>query len=192
MRAFVDESSRCVRCCLRLDRCLCADIPHVDLPYHVAIVRHTLEARKRSNTGRLAARALCNSSLHVHGAKQEILGAAGLVTAGSWLLFPEGPPAVEPPSLMPNRIIVLDATWSQARRMRQRIAALRGLPVLHVQQPDTPTLRLRYPPRRGALSTLEAITAAVALLSGEECAHPLRTLYHLAVERFAVHQRRTT
>src|SRR5688572_33406711 len=94
--------------------CLCADLPVVATRTRIVIVRHHTERWRSSNSGRLAHLALPNSEIVEHGG---IGGVAVLpVLADTWLLFPEGTPAlrVETP---PAQLVVLDATWSQARRM---------------------------------------------------------------------------
>src|SRR5690349_17158136 len=106
---------RCPRCLLQQRVCLCAEIPTVITRTRVVIVRHHLEQYRSSNSGRLANLALPNSVIVDHG------GARGLAVlpplSGAWLLFPEGEPTVVAPSPPPEQLVVLDATWSQARRM---------------------------------------------------------------------------
>jgi DTW domain-containing protein YfiP len=86
---------------------------------------------------------------------------------------------------------VLDGSWSLARRMFLHIEELRGLPILSLPPPKIAPQRLRKPPREDGMSTLEAISAAVKLLEGEEVARPLDELFEQMVERvLAVRGRR--
>ncbi len=148
------------------------------------IVRHAQERAKSSNTGRLAALALTRATLLDHGAPEAPLDAASLAGPGSWLLFPEGPPRAAPPNPPPQRLIVLDGTWHQARRMRQRITALRGLPVLALP-PGDDRPRMRRAPRTGHMATIEAVAAALDLLGEPAEAAALLALYDLVVDRTA-------
>ena len=167
---------RCERCYLQQHLCLCAEVPDVATRTRIVIVRHRLEKFRSSNTGRLAHLALSNSEIVEQGAAIPPL-------AGAWLLFPEGEPIAATPVPPPAQLVVLDATWSQARRMYRKLAALRGLPILRLPDAPMPVARLRESPGPGRVSTIEAIARALRLLEGDAAAAPLERLFELAVER---------
>jgi DTW domain-containing protein YfiP len=149
----------------------------------IVIVRHHLERWRSSNSGRLAHFALPNSEIVDHGG---IGGMAMLPPLnGAWLLFPEGEPRRSPPSPPPAQLVVLDATWSQARRMYRKLAGLRGLPLLRLPDAPVPAARLRESPAPGRVSTIEAIASALRLLEGEAAAAALEALFAVAVNRAA-------
>ena len=164
------RAPRCSRCLLLQRVCLCAAIPTVITRTRIVIVRHHLERWRSSNSGRLAHLALPNSEIVEHGGRT-----AGELPPldGAWLVFPEGEPVTAAPVPPPRQLVVLDATWSQARRMYRKLAALRGLPVL----------RLPESPAPDRVSTIEAIARALRLLEGDAAAAPLEALFALAVER---------
>lgn len=172
---------RCDRCLLQY--CLCAEIPSLPTQTRVVIVRHHREIFRGSNTGRLAHLALPNSELVDHGVE----GAPARLPSldGAWLVFPEGPVAEAPIVPAPRAVVVLDATWSQARRMFRKIPALRGLPLLRLPDAPMPAHRLRESPAPGMVSTIEAIARALRLLEGEGAAAPLERLFEVAVARMA-------
>jgi DTW domain-containing protein YfiP len=143
-----------------------------------------VEIGKKSNTGRLAMLALANSRLLTYGAPAGTLDLDLLSEPGTWLLFPDGPPA-PPDAPAPRQLVVLDANWSQARRMTQRLPALRTLPRLVLPPPEPGMLRLREPSHPAGMSTLDAMARAVALLEGPEVAAPLERLAALRVQRIA-------
>ncbi len=160
---------------------MCAHIPTVTTATQVIIVRHHSEHDRASNTGRLAHRALPNSVVVEHGAP-------GLPTVlppleGAWVLYPGAEPRTTAPVPPPKQLIVLDATWSQARKMFQKLAVLRGLPLLALPIAPMPVARLRASPGPGQVSTIEAIARALRLLEGEAAAAPLEDLFSLAVAR---------
>jgi DTW domain-containing protein YfiP len=175
---------RCARCNLPPHLCLCADIPRVETRTRLLVLQHMVEARKKSNTGQLAVLALAHSRLLTYGAPDEPLDTSVLAEPGTWLLFPDGPPA-PPDAPVPRQLVVVDASWSQARRMTQRIAALRALPRLVLPPPTPGMLRLRDPTHPSGMSTLDAIARAVAVLEGPEAAAPLERLAALRVQRIA-------
>lgn len=163
--------------------CLCAAIPTIVTRTRIVIVRHHLERWRSSNSGRLAHLALPNSEIVEHGGAT---GAAALPPlGGAWLVFPEGEPTVAAPVPPPRQLVVLDATWSQARRMYRKLDAVRGLPILRLPDAPMPAARLRESPAPGRVSTIEAIARALRLVEGDAAAAPLEELFALAVARAA-------
>ena len=138
----------------------------------VVFLRHASERHRLTNTGHWAALALEGSAVLEQGLPGEPLDASALATPGTWVLYPSPhpPPPGTPP---PVRLVVPDGTWSQARRMVQRIPALRALPRLPLPAP--PAVRLRRPVA-GGMSTLEAVVAALRALDEPEAAAALDRL----------------
>jgi DTW domain-containing protein YfiP len=169
--------TRCLRC--RLRSCRCDAIPRVQTRTRLVIVRHAAERTKPTNTAHFARLALPDCQLIEYGAEEAALDESALAGDDAWVLFPDGDRA-PPAGARPARLIILDGSWSQARRMRQRIRALRGLPFLSL--PARPgRLRLRRPHDPSGMSTLEAIAGAVALLEGPAVAEPLDRFHDLIV-----------
>ncbi len=163
--------------------CLCAQIPTIATRTRIVIVRHHLERHRSSNSGRLAHFALPNSEILDHGVEGRPAEIPAL--PGAWLLYPEGEPTVVRPEPPPETLIVLDATWSQARRMYRKLGALRGRPMLRLPDEAVPAARMRESPGEGRVSTIEAIARALRLLEGDAVAAPLEALFAVAVERAA-------
>jgi DTW domain-containing protein YfiP len=172
-------TDRCPRCLLQRRVCLCAEVPVVATRTRIVIVRHHLERWRSSNSGRLAHLAMPNSEVVDHGGE---LGLAVLPPLeGGCLLFPQGEP-VRVPDPVPRTLVVLDATWSQARRMYRKLEGLRGLPVWRLPEAP-PAARMREAPSPDRVSTLEAIAHALRALEGDDVAAPLERLFALAVDR---------
>lgn len=149
-------------------------MPRVDTAFDVTVIRHQHEHHRSSNTGRLAALAMPRCEL-VEYPWRDASAAPSFDEPGTWLLFPEhGRPAPAPGQV--RRLVVLDATWSQARRMRQRIAALRGLPTFALPE-AAPRARMREAPSPSHMATLEAIAAALAAQGDRAAADALLALY---------------
>jgi DTW domain-containing protein YfiP len=143
----------------------------------VVLIQHLLEQTERSNTGRHALGVLENLELRVFGLKDSPLKVDDL--SGAWLLWP-GEPAVDlatpPPSL-----VVLDGSWSQARKMMQRVPELRSLRRFSLQAPEGRQSLRASPP--GGMSTLESIAEALALLEGEAMAQPVREAHEALIRK---------
>src|SRR5664280_3841473 len=83
----------------------------------------------------------------------------------------------------PDRVVVIDATWQQARRLYSSMPVLWTLPRLVLPEPTRSRDRLREQHRSDGMSTIEAVAAAVAKIEGIETARPLEKLYDELVRR---------
>lgn len=177
---------QCPRCLLRQELCLCAEIPRLETRTEVVIVRHVAERWRSSNTGRLAAFAIAGASLIDHGERgvEAVLAPA----PNTWLVYPEGPPAPAPAGVA--RLVFLDATWHQARRMRQRLPWIRGMPIWSLPIASVPAARLRESPGAGHVSTIEAIAHALRLVEDPAAADALERLFAVHVARARASGRR--
>jgi DTW domain-containing protein YfiP len=144
------------------------------------VLQHLLEAKKVSNTVRVAALCLRSLELRTWGAPgvPPEQATADLGGEGVWLLDADGDP---PPQTPPTRVVLLDGSWSQVRRMAQRAPALRPLRRVRLSvERAEPSLR---DAPAGGLSTLQALAHTVALLEGEVAAAPVFALHQLLVDR---------
>src|SRR5947209_2767252 len=132
-RTADDLGGRCPRCYFP-QPCLCAELPVLAPRMEVVIIRHMLERKKSTNSARWAALALPNARIVEHGLPGGALDVASLVVPGSAVLFPLAEPSL-PTLPAPRRLIVVDGSWTQARRMLQRLAPLRTLPRLSLGPP---------------------------------------------------------
>jgi DTW domain-containing protein YfiP len=181
---------RCERCLLGEDRCICAEIPSIPTRTRILVVRHRMERWKPSNSVRIAALAMPSLTVHDHGLPDETSrrdldrSLDDAVRDGAWLLWPEGDPIDGPPIPPPKTIVVLDGSWSQARRMRQRLPVLHGLPRLVLPAAaQRDVQRMRRSPAPGLLSTMEAIARAIGLLESDDAARRIEDLYDRVVTR---------
>jgi DTW domain-containing protein YfiP len=179
MRSATDLTNRCVRCLVRRDLCLCAEVVPVATATRFVVVRHVLEKFRSTNTGRIALLGLTNAALAEFGGTEESGDLGKLIGPDAALLFPDGGRTV---TQTPRTVVVVDGSWSQARRMVQRVPVLRSLPRLALPLGEA-LPRLRAPTRPDGLSTIEAMTRALALLEGEAAATPLADLCRLHAAR---------
>jgi DTW domain-containing protein len=171
---------RCPRCAFPTPFCLCPELAPIPTRVAITIVRHASEIPRLTNSARWAALALSGAELLDHALPGRPLDEGALREPGSVLLFPDGGPSM-PLETPPRRVIVPDGTWSQARRMVQRLPALRGLPRLALPLPSA-AFRLRRAPA-GGMSTAEAIAAVLRLLGDAAAADALLRVHACAVER---------
>jgi len=172
---------RCDRCALPVAVCLCAEVEPVATVVEVAIVRHVLELPKSTNTGRIAALALSRATVHDYGRKEARFDPARLDLAGAGLLFPGGDPAAPPAGV--KTLVVLDASWPQAKGMFARTSAFHRLPRVSVAPPAAAPIRLRHTDDPARMGTLEALVAALRLLGEPAAADRLDAVRVLHVAR---------
>ena len=175
-----DLSGMCPRCYLRVDLCLCSELTCIRSNIRIVIVRHVREERLTSNTGRLAALMLSNVCIVPYGGG-EPFDAGPLCGDDTWLLYPDANSAV--PRGRPQRLVVLDATFRQARRMYRKISGLRLLQQCALNSSEQRTPGRRRSPRSDGLSTIEAIATALAQFESPELAVPLMAAYAEFVRR---------
>lgn len=148
----------CPRCERPATVCLCASLPPaVATRTELLVLQHPAEAGHAKNTTVFLTEGLTRAT-RLRG---EVF--APSLFEGAWLLYPGG---ADPPAVPPRRLVLLDGSWRQSRRLLAANPALAVLPRLSL-----PTQPSRYAIRRaqrpGQLSTLEAGLHALALLEGE-------------------------
>ena len=159
---------RCPRCQRPENHCLCPLIPHLPSRTRVLLLQHPSEVGHALNTARLAALGLENAELRV-GERFEDL-AETLADPGfrACLLFPgeEARPVAEAAAgdSRPLLLVVPDGTWRKARKLLYLNPELAALPRVTLPAGLTSRYRLRKAPMAGALSTLEAVVAALDIL----------------------------
>lgn len=165
-------------------------IPQLALQTRVIILMHTCEEVLTTNTARLAAKALTNSEVRIHGRRDERMSSDGLVQPGrpSFLLYPSSR-AIEMSTDFASRLsgpvnlIVPDASWRQTKKFVRREPGLVGIP--HVRLPPGPPSEYRLRAQRSDqnLCTLEAIARAIGILECRAAQAGLETLLRVLVER---------
>jgi DTW domain-containing protein YfiP len=168
---------RCAGCGLPTARCLCAELPRLDLRTRVVVVMHRIEALRSTNTGRLAAAMLARATLRIRGDRDR---PDEPPPAGRRLvLFPaEGARPLTTADAADDLVLVVpDGTWSQARRIHRRDPCARDAETVTLPTVVTSAYALRRNARAGGLCTLEAIAAALAVLEGPSVATVLREVF---------------
>lgn len=144
----MSTTPRCAGCFLKPALCMCDRLPRVDTRTRVVVLMHGLEHNKSTNTGRLVHRCLPRSDLVLYGNDLPPLPARpwpeGLTPV---VLFPvAGAQPVADFADVAARgalaLVVLDANWRQAARLRKRFAA-QGIPFVQAPAGPPSVYRLR-------------------------------------------------
>lgn len=159
---------RCTTCLMPASLCICALVPRLQARTRVTLMINFREARKPSNTGRLAARCLARSSIEIVGKPGTQRVAPELGAELPLLLFPsEDAVPIDRYAGTPIALFVPDGSWPQAARMRPHGAAFEAIQRVTLPESGGSEYRLREEPRAGGLATLEAIARALRVLEGE-------------------------
>ncbi len=185
---------RCPRCNQAEAACICDALVRVAIRTKVLVLVHHLEARKTTNTGRLAALGL-GARLGLWGDRDA--DPPALPDGRVLLLFPSeaSRPLVPGDATSDATLVVPDGSWPQARKMARRVEAACAGRVERVRvEAGVPSLyTLRRTTREGALATIEAIAYALSVLEGDEGARVMTetlALFGAFVERQARHGQR--
>lgn len=167
------RTTRCARCRVALSHCLCSLLPRVTANSAVCLIMHDIEPLKPSNTGWLIADIV--SDTHAFTWKRTDVD-PGLLAL---LADPQYQPMVVFPGeyAEPDRVIshvqtiagkrplfiLLDATWTEARKMFRKSPYLNQLPVLSLQAEVLSRYRLRRSTRGEHFCTAEVAALCLGL-----------------------------
>lgn len=150
----------CPRCERPLATCLCATLPPaVAVSTALTVLQHPAEAGHAKNTVAFLALGLSPAAQVLRG---EVLDPS-LAPPGTALLYPGGPAGTSPEAF--RRLILLDGSWRQSRRLLAANPWLAVLPRLSLP-PWPGRYALRRAHRPGQFSTAEAALHALAVLEG--------------------------
>ncbi|WAS93988.1 tRNA-uridine aminocarboxypropyltransferase [Nannocystis punicea] len=175
---------RCPVCGLHLERCLCAELPVLDLPTRFVLVQHNRERHKPTSTGRAAAAAL-RAPIVFYGAQNEAMETGPLTEPDLdyVVLFPAEDAQVAGPELLqtaPGRrrcVVILDGTWHQCSRMARRAAHVADFSKVSLPPGGPSRWGIRHAPRPEAVCTFEAATRLVEVLHGPDVARPMERFF---------------
>jgi DTW domain-containing protein YfiP len=188
IRKKYDE--RCDRCFMKLDLCLCDQIPRIEIATKVVIIVSKREFLVPTNTGRLASLALSNSVTLIRGDLERPYNLADHLPIGHrpMLLYPAPEAAVLTPEFMkdfgkPCTLIVPDGNWRQANKMRRRDPIMESLPIVKVAPGDVTKYKVRRESQQEGLATIEAIARALGVIEGSDVKNKLESLLEVMVTR---------
>lgn len=206
-KPFVARGSgggRCAGCRLIASHCLCALRPRVATRAGVCLVMGDIEALKPSNTGWLVADVVADTWAFGWSRTAVEPGLLALLADPQWqpvLVFPGefvSPERVVtglPPAGQGGRkplFVLLDGTWSEARKMFRKSPYLDALPVLSLHPDQVSNYRLRRSARESHFCTSEVAALCLALAGETHAAQSLAawldvfTTHYLSAKRSVV------
>jgi DTW domain-containing protein len=176
----------CLTCRRPKRVCWCDDVRRVESRTRVVFVQHPREAKVPISTCRMAHHALPNSELHVALMAKGVPALEAICQQEEVaVLFPsEGATQVENLATPPKTLIVVDGTWSNAKKVVEKCPLLSRLPRLAFT-PQTPgNYRIRQEPTEKHYSTVEAVAYVLERLEGKPGAfRPMLNAFDAMVDR---------
>lgn len=174
---------RCPRCRVSRAYCVCAWQPRISSQAGVCLLMHDTEPLKPSNTGWLIADIIPDTWAFGWQRTETDPQLLALLQDPRWqplVVFPGEYAAPERvishvslPSGKRPLFILLDATWTEARKIFRKSPYLDGFPVLSIQPEQLSRYRLRRSTREEHLCTAEVAALCLELAQEPETAHAL-------------------
>jgi len=196
-KPFLARGSRALRCqACRLvpSHCLCALRPRIAAQSAVCLLMHDVEALKPSNTGWLIADVLADTLAFAWLRTAVDPALPALLGDPQWqpyLVFPGEYAAservVNEVAVAPGKrplFVLLDATWSEARKMFRKSPYLDSLPVLSLQPEQLSRYRLRRSKRDEHLCTAEVAALCLELAGDQRAADGLNAYLDVFSEHY--------
>lgn len=185
---------RCQRCLLPLKQCLCATLQPQPARSRFCLVMFDTEPMKPSNTGRLIADILPNTAAFQWSRTdppQAMLELVANPDCQPMVVFPAsyadpGRVVLTAPPLTgkPPLFIMLDGTWTEARKMFRKSPWLDALPVISVDLSISSAYRLRIASVDGQYCTAEVAAALLEQAGDTAAATGLTNHFTLFRERY--------
>ena len=176
---------RCIRCGAVQSRCICASTTALKTSTKVVVIMHVFELKKPSNSARLLPVCLENAEVLVRGQKDRPMPTVSLEDPDRelWVLFPSDDSEPLTQDLVdsaqnPITLVVPDGTWPQARRIPNRVKALKDDRRVKLVESGPATIRLRHHPDPSRMSTAEAVGRALAVIEGPEAGKHVEDTFH--------------
>ncbi len=159
----------CMRCLRPRSVCYCDHLPSLETKNRVVLLQHPREEGMPIGTAHMAHLSLQNSELHVgiqFEHSKDLERALSDPARPAALLYP-GKDAInvlESPPDHPVTLVVVDGTWSQAKKLVRLNPFLAKLPRYAFAAPKPSEYRIRREPLEEYVSTIEALVLVLGAL----------------------------
>lgn len=196
-RPFVARGSRaprCPRCRLQPGYCLCEWIPRVPTTAGVCLLMYDAEPMKPTNTGWLIADVVEATEAFGWARTEVDPGLLTLLADPQWQPYLVFPGEYVTPGRVVNHLlpasekrplfVLLDATWSEARKMFRKSPYLDAFPVLSLLPEQISRYRLRRSKRDDHLCTAEVAALCLELAGDARASAALGHHLDVFTERY--------
>ncbi|MFZ0153855.1 tRNA-uridine aminocarboxypropyltransferase, partial [Pseudomonas sp.] len=186
VKPFVARGSRaprCPQCRVIFSHCLCAWRPQVPSDSAMCLLMHDTEPLKPSNTGWLIADLIADTSAFGWQRTSVDEALLALLDQPQWQPYIVFPGEFVAPQRVVSEVarepgkrplfILLDATWTEARKMFRKSPYLDRFPVLSLQPEQLSRYRLRRSKRDDHFCTAEVAAMCLELAGDQRAAEAL-------------------
>ncbi|ROL63941.1 DTW domain-containing protein [Pseudomonas chlororaphis] len=186
VKPFVARGSRAERCpgCRVIpSHCMCAWRPNVAARSAMCLVMHDVEPLKPSNTGWLIADVISDTSAFPWSRTEVDPALLALIADPQWQPYIVFPGEFVAPERVVTEVrleegkrplfILLDATWSEARKMFRKSPYLEHLPVLSLEPEQLSRYKLRRSKRDDHFCTAEVAALCLELADDQPASQVL-------------------
>jgi DTW domain-containing protein YfiP len=178
---------------MRLELCLCSQIPLLEITTKVIIVISKRELLVPTNTGRLAAQALANSVILVRGDQKVPYSLREHLRPErkTLLLYPADDAAILTTALVRELggcgvidLVVPDGNWRQTSKMRRRDEVMAQLQTVRLPAGGASSrYQVRKETKPEGLATIEALARVLGVIEGPKVEKELDQLLQVMVSR---------
>lgn len=174
---------RCSECEINKRWCFCKKIPSINNKTPMTVIIHIKESSLTSNTARLALKSLNNSNYYIRGQKFNETALDIKKGHHHLYLYPHEDSEVLTKELVdsidkPIQLIVPDASWKQARKIRRR-ENLDELQTVRLPLEIKGNYTLRNSGKENSLCTIEAIAYALGIIESKDIQDSLINIFEV-------------
>lgn len=185
------HKTRCYKCRLHDNICMCQLTPRFDLTSRVTIIMHRKEYMLTSNSGILAKNILKNSKILFHGHENRSPIAQNEITPQeyeNYILFPSPQATPLDKNFLkrlqkPLNLIVPDGNWRQAKKIMRSVNSLHSLPKVTLPNLGKSEYKLRVSPFEDGVCTFEAIARSLKVTDGQKVYQSMLETFKIFVDR---------
>ena len=190
-------AGRCDGCRLVATHCICAQRPTLDVNAGVCLIMGDIEALKPSNTGWLVADVVSDTFAFAWSRTAVAPGLLAVLADPQWQPFLVFPGEFSEPGRVVSEVVLeeslprkrplfvlLDGTWSEARKMFRKSPYLDALPVLSLNPGQVSNYRLRRSSRDDHFCTSEVAALCLALAGETRAAETLAAYLDVFTEHY--------
>ncbi len=191
-RGFRQE--RCTRCHLPIFACICKFSVNIQTKANFWLLVHELEFFKPTNTGKLIAETIENTYSFAWKRNETPQNLVDMIESGKYnpyVVFPDDVGDYKPRVKAFVEIegkepafIILDGTWSQARKMFRKSKVLENIPMLSLNTQRSSEYILRSPSDKNHICTVEVAIELLNIIGDKNASKELEDYFKLFLKYY--------
>ncbi|RZL39528.1 MAG: DTW domain-containing protein [Pedobacter sp.] len=185
---------RCNRCHLPIVACICRFAPNIKTKANFWLIMYELEFLKPTNTGKLIAESIESTYSFKWKRNENPEDLVKLIDDqkyNTYLVFPDDVEDYKPRSKKYEEVegkdpafIILDGTWTQARKMFRKSKYLEKLPLLSLNTERESEYVLRSPSDKNHICTVEVAIELLKIVGDEQASKELNDYFKLFLKYY--------